>query len=214
MRHRSTFAAVLIALIVGGLLLSNGQVDAQTNAGTVKLFDGDKELPANDPKVCGPFTVRGLNFEAGESVAISIVGHGGPNAGPGSFNATVTVGGDGAFATAPITLAEGMYKLDSEDGEGGGDKNKVFKVECEPQNPPPENPPPENPPPENPPPENPPPVNPPPVNPPPVNPPPTPGGQVNPPGAQVTPPAAGAAQAPAPSVRAATAVRAQPRTTG
>ncbi|HLM17845.1 MAG TPA: hypothetical protein VK549_08495, partial [Acidimicrobiia bacterium] len=31
-----------------------------------------------------------------------------------------------------ITLASGMYKANSEDGEGGGDKNKVFKVECAP----------------------------------------------------------------------------------
>jgi hypothetical protein len=133
MMSRRTLIApfAVVALLMGGLLTSVGSVGAQNNAGTVKIFDGDKELPANDPKVCGPFTVQGLNFEAGESVDISIIGHGGPNAGAGSFSATVTVAGDGTFATGPITLPVGMYKLDSEDGEGGGDKNKVFKVECE-----------------------------------------------------------------------------------
>ena len=183
MRTRRILVGItaVVALVVGAT-----SVAAQSNAGTVKIFDGDKELPANDPKVCGPFTVQGLGFEANETVDISIVGHGGPNAGTGSFNATVTVASDGSFATAPITLSDGMYKLDSEDGEGGGDKNKVFKVECA-VNPPPVNPPP----PENPPPNV-------------VTPP--------PPGAQVTAPAGNqiAAGQAAPAGR----VIAQPRTTG
>jgi hypothetical protein len=150
----AVIAATMTALVVGGLgVIGAG---AQTNHGTVKIFDGDKELPANDPKVCGPFTVQGLNFDAVEQVTVDIVGHGGPNAGPGTFHGVFTTNQSGAFSSSPITLPEGMYKLDSEDGEGGGDKNKVFKVECPPEVPPtqpPETKPPETKPPETKPPE-------------------------------------------------------------
>jgi hypothetical protein len=205
MRRRSLLVSIAVLALLGGVLAGIGS--AGTNAGTVKIFDGDKELPANDPKVCGPFTVRGLNFDPGENVAIEIVGHGGPNAGTGSFSATVLVLGDGTFTTGPISLPIGMYKLDSDDGEGGGDKNKVFKVECA-------EPPPEEPPPEEPPPEEPPPGQPPPEQPPGVAQPPTPGGQ-QPPVQQVAPPAGQVSPTtvqPAPA--AASAVVVQPRTTG
>ena len=137
MRYRFALTtALLAAFLLTGIVVAGsggaGVVRQASNAGTVKIFDGDKELPANDPKVCGAFTVQGLNFDANEQVEISIVGQGGPNVGgSGSYNATVTTNAQGAFATAPITLTPGMYKLDSEDGEGGGDKNKVFKVECQ-----------------------------------------------------------------------------------
>ena len=127
----SVIGATLATLAVGsfGVLGAGAQ---QGNSGTVKIFDGDKELPANDPKVCGPFTVQGLNFDAGEQVTVDIVGHGGPNSGPGEYHNVFTTNQNGAFSSSPINLPEGMYKLNSEDGEGGGDKNKVFKIECAP----------------------------------------------------------------------------------
>ena len=128
--------ALLVALAGGTLAFSGAAVvgaGIDTNSGTVKIFDGDKELPANDPKVCGAFEVRGLGFDADEQdIAVDIVGQGGPNAGTGSFSGSFDADANGDFSTGPISLSPGMYKLDSEDGEGGGDKNKVFKVECEP----------------------------------------------------------------------------------
>jgi len=136
MRHKTGIVSVIAALAMATLSLGAGsvsaQTDPQTNTGTIKIFDGDKELPANDPKVCDAFTVQGLGFDATEDVRVTIVGQGGPEAGTGSFDQTVVTDAEGSFATAPITLPGGMYLANADDGEGGGDKNKVFKVECAP----------------------------------------------------------------------------------
>jgi hypothetical protein len=107
-----------------------GTAGAAGNSGTVKIFDGDKNLPANDPKVGCSFTVVGINFDAGEAVDVTIVGHGG-EAGAGTYTAVATTDGQGSFQTAAIGLTDGTYKLHADDGEGGGDKNKVFKVSCD-----------------------------------------------------------------------------------
>jgi len=123
---------VLVALVAAGVL---GMVtlagSAPSNAGTIKIFDGDKELPANDPKACNP-EVRGLEFEANETgIVVTIEGQGGPNVGgPSTFTGTFDADALGDFTTGVITLEPGQYKANANDGEGGGDKNKVFRVEC------------------------------------------------------------------------------------
>jgi hypothetical protein len=137
-RRRLGFFAVicgtLMALAVGGFGLVGA--GAQTNTGTIKIFDATKDLPANEPKPNCPFLVVGENFDPNEEVTVDIEGQGGPNSGPGEFHGVFTTDSSGFFQSSPITLPSGMYKANSEDGEGGGDKNKVFKVECPPEVPP------------------------------------------------------------------------------
>jgi hypothetical protein len=139
MRRRIGVLAVIGAacgaLAVGGFgVLGAGA--APTNQGTIKIFDGDKELPANDPKADCGFTVRGIEFEANEQgIVVTIEGQGGENvAGTGSFAQTVNADANGDWSTSEIVnLPSGMYKANANDGEGGGDKNKVFRVECVPE---------------------------------------------------------------------------------
>jgi hypothetical protein len=192
----SVVGATLAALALGfGVLGVAGA--APSNQGTIKIFDGDKELPANDPKAGCDFTVRGIEFEANEQgIVVTIEGQGGPNvAGPGSFAQTVNADANGDWSTSNIhNFPEGMYKANANDGEGGGDKNKVFRVECAPVTPP--------------------------TQPPQTSPPgeeaapPPPGAAAPPAGPAAAPPAPPAARAPAPAAPAppaAAAVAAPPR---
>jgi hypothetical protein len=130
MRRRLAIFSVIAAtaaLAMGGLGVVGAGAD--TNTGTIKIFDQTKNLPANEPKPNCEFTVEGLFFDAGEKVDVHIEGQGGPNvAGTGTFDETVTTDAEGAFSTSLITLPDGMYKANADDGEGGGDKNKVFTV--------------------------------------------------------------------------------------
>ncbi|MGV3760643.1 MAG: hypothetical protein ACO1PW_14035 [Actinomycetota bacterium] len=108
---------------------------APGNKGTVKVHevgtpDDDRR---NEPKVC-EFRILGFGFPEDAQLEISIVGHGGPNAGPDSFTSTVD-GGQlstaGDWAIPGPALADGMYKLAVENTTApGGAKQKVFKVDC------------------------------------------------------------------------------------
>jgi LPXTG-motif cell wall-anchored protein len=105
------------------------------NKGTVKIHrpttpDTDRR---NEPKVC-TFRIVGFSFPDDTHLEISIEGHGGPNAGTGSFE-TIVDAGDlsdaGDFAIAGPTLPNGMYKLTADNTTAPGDaKHKVFKVDC------------------------------------------------------------------------------------
>jgi LPXTG-motif cell wall-anchored protein len=105
------------------------------NAGTVKVHrsttaDADRR---NEPKVCS-FRIVGFGFPDDADLDLSIVGHGGPNAGPGTFDGHVGAGQlspAGDFAIPGPSLPAGMYKLFVENTTApGGAKQKVFKVEC------------------------------------------------------------------------------------
>jgi hypothetical protein len=130
----AVIVAALAALTVGGFSVFAGAGAQQPgNNGTIKIFDGDKELPANDPKAGCDFTVRGLNFDPGDLVDVHIDGQGGPNvAGPGVFDqADILVLPDGSWSTVNIhDFPDGQYKVDADDGKPGGEKHKVFRVEC------------------------------------------------------------------------------------
>jgi hypothetical protein len=132
----SVIGATMAALAVGGFGFLATAGAQPSNEGTIKIFDGDKELPANDPKAGCDFTVRGIGFEANETdIVVTIEGQGGPNvAGSGSFAQTVNADANGDWSTSNIhNFPSGMYKANANDGEGGGDKNKVFRVECVPE---------------------------------------------------------------------------------
>jgi len=105
------------------------------NKGTVKIHrpttpDSDRR---NQPKVC-TFRIVGFSFPDDTNLEISIQGHGGPNAGTGSFETTVDaddLSDAGDFAIAGPTLPNGMYKLTADNTTAPGDaKHKVFKVDC------------------------------------------------------------------------------------
>lgn len=109
--------------------------EAPGNAGTVKTHErGTPDADRRDePKVC-ELRIVGFGFPDDADLQLSIVGHGGPNAGPDSW--TSTLGADalspaGDWAIDGPTLADGMYKLQVENTTApGGAKQKVFKVDC------------------------------------------------------------------------------------
>lgn len=106
------------------------------NNGTVKVHEEGTppDDRRNEPKVCN-FNVSGFQFDPNQPLILSIVPHGGANvAGTGSYGPLpVTAGPDGALFHDPNTvLPDGMYRLLVETGVGGGQKQKVFKVDCPP----------------------------------------------------------------------------------
>jgi hypothetical protein len=87
----------------------------------------------NEPKVCD-FRIVGFGFPADAHLEVTIVGHGGPNAGPSTFATEVAndqLSETGDWAVPGPSLEDGMYKLAVENTTApGGPKQKVFKVDC------------------------------------------------------------------------------------
>ena len=137
-RRRATLATVagVGAIALLGLLASPVHAgEPPGNKGTVKIHrtstpDSDRR---NEPKVC-TFRIVGFGFPDDTNLELSIVGHGGPNAGTGSFADTVEAGElspAGDFGIAGPSLPDGMYKLTADNTTAPGNaKHKVFKVEC------------------------------------------------------------------------------------
>lgn len=132
-------AAAIACVAAGALLVTPAAADPTGeppgNRGTVKIHDAatpDADR-RDEPHVC-EFRIVGFGFPADSDLVITIAGHGGPNAGPGTFATTLGAGGldaDGDWAIAGPTLADGMYKLEIENTTApGGAKQKVFHVEC------------------------------------------------------------------------------------
>jgi hypothetical protein len=105
------------------------------NRGTVKIHDA--ATPDDDrreePHVC-EFRIVGFGFPADADLLVAIEGHGGPNAGSGSFTADLGSGAvdvEGDFALAGPALPDGTYRLTVENRTApGGAKQKVFHVDC------------------------------------------------------------------------------------
>src|SRR5687767_6058502 len=123
------------ALLLAYPLQASAQEEPPGNRGTVKIHesttpDSDRR---NEPKVC-TFRLVGFGFPDDANIELSIEGHGGPNAGTGSFADTIEAGElspEGDWAIAGPTLADGMYKLAADNTTAPGNaKHKVFKVEC------------------------------------------------------------------------------------
>jgi hypothetical protein len=106
-----------------------GQSLGPGNRGTGKIHrDATSPLDRrNQPKV-GCFDVTGFHFDPNQQLAISIVGHGGPNAGSGALAAKTSSDGSGNLLLNSQSLPAGMYKLTISTNRPGGVKHKVFKV--------------------------------------------------------------------------------------
>jgi LPXTG-motif cell wall-anchored protein len=150
MRTRTSARRKLLAAIIGGaaaiaLVASPAQAspagaggeptEPPGNKGTVKIHrsttpDSDRR---DEPKVCA-FRIVGFGFPDDSHIELSIEGHGGPNAGSGSFADTIEadeLSADGDWAIAGPTLPDGMYKLTADNTTAPGNaKHKVFKVDC------------------------------------------------------------------------------------
>lgn len=143
--HRSPFrptvrrAAATLGLltVLGAGFAPVAQADEEPpgNKGTVKVHetgtpDDDRR---EEPKLCD-FRIVGFGFPEDAELAIHIEGHGGPNAGPDTFDGVVTsaqLSEAGDWAIDGPTLADGMYKLYVENTTApGGAKQKVFKIDC------------------------------------------------------------------------------------
>jgi hypothetical protein len=137
-RMRAAFVGIAAAML---LFASLGTVafaepgrnaEPQGNNGTLKIHDAatGQEDRRNEPKVCR-FYLAGFNFDANSKGSWRIDGHGG-NAGSGDASGSFSANADGFWRTSgSMTLPEGQYKaFAKQDGTPGGDKQKVFKVEC------------------------------------------------------------------------------------
>lgn len=115
----------------------NGQAagEAPGNRGTVKIHEvgTPEDDRRNEPHVCD-FEIVGFGFPDDANLEITIDGHGGPNAGSGTFTSTVTadqLSDSGDWVVDGPTLPDGMYKLYVDNTTApGGAKQKVFKVDC------------------------------------------------------------------------------------
>jgi LPXTG-motif cell wall-anchored protein len=130
-----TGAAALLGLLASPAQAGEAGEEPPGNKGTVKIHrsstaDSDRR---NEPKVCA-FRIVGFGFPEDTNLELSIVGHGGPNAGSGSFAGTVEAGDlspAGDFGVAGPSLPDGMYKLTADNTTAPGSaKHKVFKVDC------------------------------------------------------------------------------------
>jgi len=135
-KHIAVLGVALgVALLVGGLVMvpAAGAKPAPPGCnGDIKTHDGNGEpspITKDEPKVCG-FHLHAFNFDPQASVIWRIETQpGGATVDSGSLN----IGNDGAARTGEMNLADGMYKVYwHQDGCPGGDKHKVFKVECPP----------------------------------------------------------------------------------
>jgi hypothetical protein len=108
---------------------------APGNRGTIKVHrtstsDSDRR---NEPRICTGRLV-GFGFPEDAVLSVSVDGHGGPNAGAGTFATsidTASLSDSGDFAIALPSLPDGMYKVWVDNGTApGGAKQKVFKVDC------------------------------------------------------------------------------------
>jgi LPXTG-motif cell wall-anchored protein len=129
--------AWLVAALAAALLLAGGSVasaDPPGNNGTLKIHDAatGQEDRRNEPKVCD-FYLVGFGFDANSTGSWRIQGHGGPNAGADSRSDDFEANADGFWRTGVMRLTDGMYKaFAKQNGTPGGEKQKVFKVDCPP----------------------------------------------------------------------------------
>ncbi len=132
---RSSYSkASRLGVAAGLVVLSVAQAGAASaapkSAGTIKIHAvGTSETDnSNEPKVC-LFTLVGDNFDANESLSYEFA-LGAPFKEAPVLTGTVAADGNGSFSTAVIDLATGHYKATVLDGETN--KEKVFKVQCDP----------------------------------------------------------------------------------
>ncbi|MDP3998158.1 MAG: hypothetical protein Q8P89_00885 [bacterium] len=148
MQRFVTAIAILLIIISAGALITNSTITGAQKLsliaagqpppgcnGDIKTHDGNGEpdpVQKDEPKVCS-FHLHGFNFDPGTEVDWRIEtqpgdpGQGGTEVLFGSL----TVGDNGEIRTEEFHLPNGMYKVYwHQAGCPGGEKHKVFKVEC------------------------------------------------------------------------------------
>ena len=134
-RRAAATLGLLTVLGAGFAPVADADEEPPGNTGTVKVHetgtpDDDRR---EEPKLCD-FRIVGFGFPEDAELAVRIEGHGGPNAGPDTFDGTVTsdqLTEAGDWAIDGPTLADGMYKLYVENTTApGGAKQKVFTIDC------------------------------------------------------------------------------------
>ena len=140
--------ALVMAALAGAALLALASAPAYAdpgsgssgsppgNNGTIKIHSGDTEnepIQADEPHPGCTFHIHGFNFDASSSGTWTIVawaptGDGQTVAASGSWSANAS----GEWRTAVTSLAPGHYKaFAKQTGAPGGQKQKVFWIECE-----------------------------------------------------------------------------------
>ena len=145
MRRASPPIAILAALAVAFALALTASADPGApnassssppgNNGTIKVHAGDTEtepIVANEPHPGCAFHIHGFNFDAGSTGNWTIVAW--PPNGDGITvvaSGTWTASAAGEWRTAVLSLASGHYKaFAKQDGAPGGQKQKMFWIEC------------------------------------------------------------------------------------
>ena len=138
MRKASVLSAFLCGLSLLFLAATPASADpnAPGNNGTIKIHEspGEREpAMANDPHVC-LFHVHGFKFDNNSTGEAWIESW--PPTGNRSqvWHGTWSAGNSGEWRTADIRLADGHYKAYAKqmnEPTPGGDKQKVFWVECD-----------------------------------------------------------------------------------
>ena len=133
----------IVLILVLSLLLAFGTI---TNAdplnnpppgcnGDIKVHNGDEEpspIQQDHPKVGCSFHLHGFNFDPGSEIVWYIKIH--PDTGEDPVLSGILIAdANGEVKTELLSLPTDMYKVFwHQTGCRGGDKHKVFKVECEP----------------------------------------------------------------------------------
>ncbi|MFF6793063.1 LPXTG cell wall anchor domain-containing protein [Streptomyces filamentosus] len=142
MRRSLIPAATLVAAMAGSLALAPTAFASggpKGDNGTVKIHDSKtgEEYKQNEPKVC-EFYLDAFNFDAQQKAEWHIEAWAVNEKPKGETveEGLITLDAEGHGRTEDMTLADGQYKLFWKfDGEKGSAKHKVFKVECEDENP-------------------------------------------------------------------------------
>lgn len=136
MRRLSAVLAFFAAIALVVAMPAPASADPPGNNGTIKIHDQSENEPlrANEPHPGCTFHIHGFNFDGGSSGTWRIVAW--PPTGDGSTVAASGVwsaNGSGEWRAGDMSLASGHYKAFAKQTSPmspGGDKQKVFWVEC------------------------------------------------------------------------------------
>ncbi|MEU0373342.1 hypothetical protein ABZ070_24350 [Streptomyces sp. NPDC006283] len=139
MRTRTFSGALVAAAALSLTAAPTASATPPGDNGTVKIHDATtgEELRKNEPKVCS-FYLDAFNFDAGQQVDwhIEAWANNDVDKGVAVKSGSLTLDAEGHERTEDMTLPDGQYKLFwNFDGENGRAKHKVFKTDCEDEQP-------------------------------------------------------------------------------
>ncbi|HEV2249691.1 MAG TPA: hypothetical protein VGT60_04210 [Candidatus Limnocylindria bacterium] len=133
MRKATTLFTILASILFYAFAVAApASADPGGNNGDVKIHDTGTAVDdhRNEPHVCR-FYIDGFNFDGGSSGSWRIEGWAPTGSGVKASGSWGPADSTGAWRSAPLTLADGHYKLFvKQTGAPGGEKQKVFWVEC------------------------------------------------------------------------------------